>query len=221
MWQVFPFLNARRFPKHAWDEVLFQTQNFLVVPTVGALVEGWFLIVTKNHFLSMGAINPELRSELLQIKEFVCEAVLECYGDVAVFEHGPSRLGQSVGCGVDHAHLHILPAPRSLIDDIPCVAEASLEWLPVDGMNSTQGYFLSGTPYLYVEQPLGNASIADATAAPSQLFRKVVAHQIGSPVRFDWRDHPIESNVVATVTRFKRYLSRNVPSVLALSNVPS
>jgi hypothetical protein len=41
------------------------------------------------------------------------------------FEHGPSAAGSSVGCGVDHAHLHmIIDAPFSFRDFASNAAES-------------------------------------------------------------------------------------------------
>lgn len=202
--EVFPFLTSIR-PGKPWDEVLLSTTNFVVVPTVGALVEGWLMIVTKQSYLSMGAIPPSLRGEFSDLKQFVAESVDELYGSVALFEHGPSARSQRVGCGVDHAHLHVLPAPLPLVADCKGVSNIDFEWRSVDEENAPHTFCDSETPYLYVEQPLGRAFITDATLAPSQLFRRVVAHQIGTPSLFNWRDHAMENNVMKTVTRFSGF----------------
>jgi hypothetical protein len=48
--------QAARAP---WNEFLIETENFAVVPSLGALVEGWLLMVPKEHYISMGGRRPQ------------------------------------------------------------------------------------------------------------------------------------------------------------------
>jgi ATP adenylyltransferase len=206
---AFPFLKGPAHVEHPWDEVLFDSPNFAVVPTVGAIVEGWLLIVTKQHALCMGAIDSRHYSELNSIKEFATKLIIEQYGSAVVFEHGPAKCGQTTGCGTDHAHLHIVPVEQSLIDGIPNVTLETFEWERVHGIEVTKQYFTSSIPYLYVEQPLGEPKISSASQAPSQLFRKVIANQNCCSTKSNWRDYPMTENVLATVSCVKSYLCQN------------
>lgn len=214
MTNVFPFLNekAARTSVNAadrpWDHVLCETENFVVVPTVGALIEGWLLIVTKQSYLCMGAIEEELHPELSALKDHVFTVLRQTYGDVAAFEHGPSQTGQQVGCGVDHAHLHVLPVAFPLTERVPIVTDVALDWQEVEGIHSAREMFGARTPYLYVEQPAGVGRITNASDAPSQLFRRVIADAIGSPKAFDWRNNPMEANVISTVNTLRWRFSR-------------
>jgi ATP adenylyltransferase len=182
-----------------WDQVLHETDNFVVVPTAGALVEGWVLIVTKAPFLCMGALEHSLLDELYRLKDYVCSVLSRCYGEIAVFEHGPSVLGQKMGCGVDHAHMHVLPAAWDLLNGVPKITDLAIDWRSAEGVDDAAVLHRAGVPYLFLEQPLGTIKIAPAHHAPSQLFRRVVANYIGSPDEFDWRMHPMEPNVLATI----------------------
>src|SRR5262245_23869638 len=133
MRSVFPFLdriapNGRADETQPWDEILVQTPNFVVVPTVGALVEGWLLIVSKDPYVCMGAIDAGLHDELSELLVFCSTAVRECFGAAAIFEHGPSSTGLRVGCGVDHAHVHVLPAPGGLIAGTTSVSQVEFGW---------------------------------------------------------------------------------------------
>ena len=148
MSQTFPFLEGSEpattdyLRERPWDQVLHETDHFVVVPTVGALVEGWLLIITKQPYLCMGGMPTGEFHELSSLKELVCSVLSECYGDITVFEHGPSQPGQGVGCGVDHAHLHVLPAICQLTQGVPAVTKAVLEWDPVEGPLATKRYSL-------------------------------------------------------------------------------
>lgn len=216
MTKAFPFLDQTvtdasiPVDDRPWDQVLYETSHFVVVPTVGALVEGWLLIVTKQPYLCMGAVEEELLHELSRVKRHVFSVLRHCYGDVAAFEHGPSKPGQGVGCGVDHAHLHVLPVSFPLIERVPSITDTALDWQVVESVHGVGEFFGAGIPYLYVEQPLGKARIAAAWDAPSQLFRRAIADSIGCPGAFNWRSNPMESNVVSTVATLRDLFSSKV-----------
>ena len=42
--------------------------NFIVIPTLGSLVDGYILIVTKRHINSMSELNEE---ELIEYKNII------------------------------------------------------------------------------------------------------------------------------------------------------
>lgn len=211
----FPFLERRANCIHPWDRILFETDDFVVVPTVGALVPGWILVVPKVSAICFGAIDTVRRKRLLDVKNYCASVVEERFGEAAVFEHGPATVGGPVGCTVDYAHLHILPAPCDLIDSIAMVSTSTTDWLSVDNIEATERYYRNGVPYLFVEQPVGKAMIADAREMPSQLFRRVVAKSVGRPCEFDWRDFPIEENVQATLTVLAPAFERTLASACA------
>ncbi len=53
--EAFPFLKGPLRAVDPWDQVLLETANFVVVPTIGAIVEGWLLVVSKEGLVCMGA----------------------------------------------------------------------------------------------------------------------------------------------------------------------
>ena len=51
-----------------WDEPLFESPNFVVLPSLGALVEGWLLLVPKKHFICMGELPDSVANEMQEVK---------------------------------------------------------------------------------------------------------------------------------------------------------
>src|ERR1700674_1783452 len=102
------------FEARGLEEILNQpfleSRNFVVLPSLGALVEGWLLLVPKTHVICMGELSDNLTAEMQELKSRIRETLQRAYGNVCAFEHGPSRAKTSLGCGVDHAHLHLVPA---------------------------------------------------------------------------------------------------------------
>lgn len=184
-----------------WNQVLWESVNFLAMPTLGAIVEGWLLVVPRAHYLCAGALPPDLLVELDQFLRFVADRVEQEYGPAAIFEHGPSCVGEAVGCTVDHAHMHIVPTRDDLIEGARGIAPKTLQWRRAVGLADARDLHLRRLPYLYVEQPRGNAHIATGSNIPSQLFRRVVAHFMGAPEHYDWRQFPETRNVEATIEK--------------------
>jgi diadenosine tetraphosphate (Ap4A) HIT family hydrolase len=187
-----------------WDEILFESKNFAVFPSLGALVEGWLLLVPKHHVLCLGALSQELHVELDRLRNEVSFALGEFYGPVKVFEHGPARPNQSVGCSVDHAHLHLVPTQIGLMEGAKAVFPEPLKWEPASNIQEIASLYQAGLPYLYVEETPGNGYITTHPHLPSQAFRKVIANGIGRSEQYDWRQFQETANILATVKRFQR-----------------
>ena len=200
----------------AWNEPLFESANFVVFPSLGALVEGWLLIVPKQHFVSIGALPDSLINELQRVRNVLIPVLQECYGAVCVMEHGPSVANHDVGCGVDHAHLHLVPFQSNLAVAVAPFLPDSASWTPA-GTKECQQAYRRGNDYLYFEQPLGSGYIATHQKFGSQLFRRAIADCIGIPDEFNWRKYPQLSNVSATTQRLSAWL-RSRPSILDIAN---
>src|SRR3989442_10265909 len=92
-----------------WNDPLYESSGFVVIPSLGSLVKGWLLIVPKRHVISAAMLDEEAVAELGFITQRVAEILASHYGSAIVFEHGPSCVSREAGCGVDHAHVHMLP----------------------------------------------------------------------------------------------------------------
>src|SRR5260370_1238798 len=88
-------LNAD-IPK-AWNEPLFESTNFVVIPSLGALIQGWLLLVPRKHHICMGSLAEDSLHEMLQMKAAIASVMQQEYGSVCAFEHGPSKQQSQVG----------------------------------------------------------------------------------------------------------------------------
>jgi diadenosine tetraphosphate (Ap4A) HIT family hydrolase len=171
-----------------WNKPIFESQNFVVLPSLGALVKGWLLLIPKAHYLCFGALPEDAVSELCAMKMRVRES-LQRYGDVYVFEHGPSRPNHAVGCSVDHAHLHFAPLGFDIVHAMNPFLPEGTSWSRA-GLPECQAAFGRHCDYLYVEQPTGVGWIANHNGFGSQLFRHAIAAHLGTPELFNWRENP-------------------------------
>jgi ATP adenylyltransferase len=180
---------AVREKVEAWNRPLLETSHFVVLPSLGALVEGWLLIVPKVHFISLGELPTSLETEFLTLKSEIVQLTESLYGAAALFEHGPSSIKRQVGCGVDHAHLHIVPTIYDLKSEVAPFLPNAAQWQRGD-LNGCRDAYRSGNDYLYLEQPVGHGFILKSGQLGSQLFRRAIARSMGIEEQFNWREHP-------------------------------
>lgn len=185
--------------RQPWDTVLAETSGFVVVPTKGALVPGWLLVVSKQHRLCAGEQTPTEQAEALAGVSLARELVERAYGPATVFEHGPASAGTAVGCGIDHLHFHVVPLPFSL-EKASTDLRPSLMWRDAHSPAVTAELYRERRSYLLLQEPIGGWRVAHAPQV-RQFFRQAIAARLGSADMFDYREHPHAANAIDTVTR--------------------
>ena len=190
--------------RNLWDTPIFESRNFVAIPTVGALVEGWLLVVPKTPTLSFARLSMPLFSELEIFLNDVVPVIQSVYGPVCVFEHGPSCAASAVGCGVDYAHLHLVPTECDLVAGAKKIAP-QIQWRGADSIKDICQSAKNDSGYWFVQQTYGIDECYIGTCPHenlvSQLFRKVIANHIGRPNDFDWKQHSGEVEIAATVEK--------------------
>jgi ATP adenylyltransferase len=184
-----------------WDTAVLESSNFVALPSLGSLVEGWLLLIPKQHYLSMGALPVALVSEMEEMKAQLGEQVKSRFGEVCIFEHGPAFESRNVGCSVDHAHLHLVPLTFDIEEAARPFMPHDSEWSKASWSECQEAH-LAGRDYLYFEQPFGYGRISTHTDFGSQVFRKAIASQIGRPDQFNWREFPEMDTVARTINVF-------------------
>lgn len=190
-------------PSNEWDRPLFESANFVVLPSLGSLVEGWLLIVPRRHFCSVGALPRSLAVEMVALKKRVWTRLAARYGNVCAFEHGPSGPRRAVGCGVDHAHVHLVPVGFDLIRAASPYLPSETAWSNA-GWEACRGAFEQTLDYLYVEQSLGVGRIATGKDFGSQVLRKAIATSVDKTAQFDWRAYPQHETITQTIRAIAR-----------------
>jgi|SRR5579883_3313012 len=202
-------MEAYRVSRDLWDTPVFESRSFVALPTVGALVEGWLLVVPRTPALSYAGITAELFREFEMFLEEVALRVQSVYGPVSIFEHGPSRVASTVGCGVDYAHFHVVPTPCDLLTGAQQIAP-NVVWRKVSSVKNIRELKNSPNGYWFLQQMHGSSSsyIGSCTDenAPSQLFRRVIASHLGIPSAYDWKTASGESLIASTVEKLTHTL---------------
>src|SRR5574344_919777 len=91
-----------------YDEVIDETKYFTIKPSLGSLVDGYLLIISKRHITSMSQLTSNEKKEYFEIIEKYREKFHDIYGAYPIiFEHGTINEKTSAS-SVTHAHTHIV-----------------------------------------------------------------------------------------------------------------
>jgi diadenosine tetraphosphate (Ap4A) HIT family hydrolase len=184
------------------SRILFRSQNFAVVPSLGQIVEGYLLIVPIRHYTALADMPPQLISEVSNLCGEVRRGLSKAYGSCLFFEHGV-RGKESGGCGVEHAHLHAVPFTRSTepIEEL----RRSLSLKLIGGISEIHKEVAPDSSYLYYEQTNGHAWACEIEFIPSQYLRKVLAESLGIN-SWDWRECGREQALLSSIARLSEFL---------------
>src|SRR5947209_11607089 len=97
------------------DRIVVTTDNFYVMMSLGPLVEGYTLLVSRKHISCCAEIADANLQEFNAWEGIVKEAQNKAYGQSVVYEHG--RTGSCLHLSEAHcyhAHLHMVPTGFSL-----------------------------------------------------------------------------------------------------------
>lgn len=186
------------------NTVIAEVENYFAISSIGALVEGWTLVIPKKHCCSM----KELYScaEFQKFAKNIVRALSDCYGSVIAFEHGPNREGSDTSCGTDHAHIHFVPY-RSIVSTLNTM---DMEWNVCRA--SEVSSIVGDNEYLFYcdvdgtwEDPLGQVHILKAPI--SQFFRQVIARDQGNIEKFNYKTNPDSTLTIKTIDRLRTYFA--------------
>lgn len=188
-------------------DVIEATSRHMSLASYGALVDGWVLVAPRAHVLATADLDDCHWNELEEFAARTAASVKAVYGiEPVLFEHGPAGWGRQAGCGVDHAHLHVVPMSvdlRAIVGSLEGPTQAP--WIPTPGRPRRAAQM----DYLWIADQTGTY-IRHTQGASSQVIRRAIAKHLGEDT-WDWkRDLRLDR-----VTRTMRALSRSTVDVAA------
>lgn len=166
------------------SEVVTDTPGGLrAIASYGAFVPGWTIVVPPAHVPSTTALSREAGREFANFRSDVGALIESRLGPYVMFEHGAADFSRPAGCGVDHAHVHMVPLDIDLRRAIADLEEPDLDlaWERVDGLPVHR----PGSDYIWVCDSTG-AWIAYTYSQPSQVVRRALARHLGVD-QWDWK----------------------------------
>lgn len=187
------------------DFVLRETDDFVVIPGVGSVCDGYVIISPKAHVLSFGHLDASLDDQFQVVFGEVEHELSERYRQrVIAFEHGAESFRNRGGSCTDHAHMHVFPADPRL--DLVSAIRADFELRPASRFlpEMREQVAQRRRPYLWLRGADGDMWVCDAPKALSQYIRRVIVSQLGRPGEWDWLVFPGTDHMRNTVRQLHR-----------------
>ena len=169
--------------------VIAETREAFCVPTLGPIIEGHCLVFSRRSVLNLTLLDAVERKGYAEMVRAMAELVETAYGPSVVFEHGAVERGDRIGCGVDRAHLHVLPGVE--LSRVLAVLDTKHRRI---GEWATFSEWLTSAPpadrpYILIGST-GDEVLMYEYCGPreSQCVRRIVASLVGRPDSWDWRE---------------------------------
>jgi diadenosine tetraphosphate (Ap4A) HIT family hydrolase len=163
----------------------WKNEDFFVTPTVGELGPDHLLVIPRAHIPSFGHLSRDHALEAERIIDTHSALLSDERTKVIVFEHGMVSHSAAGGCGISHAHVHLVSVPRAFeIGPLP-EPNGFHPWTPVSPgeflsrANQGSGYLLIGCEGTFWTRQVENL--------PSQYLRRWIAGRLGK-AQWDWRE---------------------------------
>ena len=181
------------------SRVVYQDDDFVLMPPLGEFIEGGLLLLSRRHVLSFAHLPTALLDRLERLLMVIGRELTTRWGvPPLVFEHGPAPDHSKGVCCVDHAHLNIFPARVAVHPHL--VQRMNLRIHSLGELTKLRDAEFG---YLFVQENDGSRRAYDGQLAPTQLVRHIVTSQLGFPERWHWRDYPGYDELVATYHALK------------------
>lgn len=187
---------ASRYPELD-SRVIRSSPSLVAFPCIGQLVPGHFLIVPRQHFCTFRhaqVSNAGMFDEVMWLLREVHEVQGLSWRHSLLFEHG-ARQPADGGCGIYHAHVHVLPGACKVCHEEAYCFDAS-KW-----SDSPRSAWTESPETSYVLVGSGQAGFKWESLAgplPSQTLRKNVARALGV-YQWDWREATREGEMFAAL----------------------
>ena len=179
-----------------YNTIIEETDNFLIMPTIGSLVEGYLLIVYKKHLYSISKVPDEIKNEYIEIIEKYRKLFKQKYGKYPiVFEHGsPDPTGMCTCCLI-HAHSHIVN--HNYINEKEILNKENFK--KIRSFSDVK----NDTNYIYYKSNNGTDYVSYNYEPISQLMRIFVAKDLNIEDKYNWRTNLFEDNIEKTINDFR------------------
>lgn len=178
------------------NTIIEETEYFYILPTLGSLVDGYILIVTKRHINSMSELNENELNEYKNIIDKYQNLFKKIYNKTPiVFEHGtPNQNSEMKANSVTHAHTHIVNINFSNEKEIL----EKYNFKEIDDfkeINKNMNYikYISNNK-IYITYNFPSVS---------QLMRILIAEELNYKDKFDWKKERFDENIISTIERIK------------------
>lgn len=188
----------------AHDRPLLGRSDWVVAPTIGSIVPNWLIAVPRTPALSFRDWKDKFGKLPNEIHSDLCQHLGIASTEIVWFEHGPTNIGSTVGCGTDYAHLHFLFRPSFTFSAFAqeAVLLSELAWKSTtfdaayEDLPSYESYLVAGSG----EEVIFTSRVE---SVGSQFFRRVVSSFSDRADAWDYKRFPHTDNITQTIANFR------------------
>lgn len=168
---------AQKYAHPTFDKPFLTGKGYLSIVSIGAFIDGWSLIVPKEHIYSLRTHYD--KSTFWNYVSLTAKHIQKVYGKrLIAFEHGANSCDSKTSCGTHHAHLHLVPFDTSLFPEL----EADRKWMKVSADKVSE--LVGESEYLLYSDleytgDFPSVYIHILEKEESQFFRKFLAEKLG------------------------------------------
>lgn len=183
------------------SRILLRKAGFIVLPTIGQIFEGSLLILPERHIERIASLNQGQLADCMHVLDHAVTEVSK-YGVPIVFEHGATSCSQG-GCGIYHAHIHVVPLPsgtKATCEDL--MPHSPYEVFPA--IHEAYRGLTNINEYLLLRDTTGTVATLCVSPeikhlVPSQVFRQRLQENFGLKQPWDWRAYSQEQSLLQVV----------------------
>lgn len=181
------------------SRIVYKSDNFFVIPTLGQFINGYLLIIPISHIMSNAELDSSLREEFLTVLDDITYILELTYhtSNFLVWENGTGNSG--IGKAKDsvvHAHTHIAPSKLSA-SEIETISKFSFDKIPYEYLS-----LYGNHSYLLIKGIGDNWLINDNPELyiPRQYVRQLLAEEYNiSGESWNWRIYPFLNSIIQTI----------------------
>lgn len=184
-----PFCNIDK--NQIYNTILEETKNFIIMPTLGSLVEGYILIITKKHLNNME--SQKNKKEYQDLLEKYRNLFKKIYGKYPIiFEHGTISKNNT-SSSIVHAHTHIVN--HNFENEKEIISTLNLKEIKITKKENKS--------YILYYSPNGTKYITYNFKPESQLMRLSIAKDLKIEEKYNWKNDYFIENVKKTINKIK------------------
>lgn len=195
--------------KEQHHKILYSSDNFFVMCTLGQFIYGYLLIIPYNHIMSNGELSVNEQQEFLTVLEDISYILKKTYNvpNVLVWENGTGNSG--IGKAKDsvvHAHTHVAPSNLTA-KEIEIISGFSFETIR---FNQISKYCSDSYLLIHDSHSMWKICQDSNLYIPRQYVRQLLAEEYHIPGEcWNWRTHPYFDKMCITDNQIISMLKGN------------
>ena len=197
------------------QNIILETKNFAIIPSIGALNESHIMICPKEHFISFSSIPYNLNNELMNI---ITKLNIYCLNKtnkkLILFEHGTGK-NQNSGACISHAHLHCVYENKNFENQL----FSSINMIKLSSYNDIQNITDQFNGYIFYKNS-EESWISNNPKIKSQFFRKLYVNSTNTKLNWNWRIAPNYQIISKVIKFYKEFKEFYITTPWMMNNIP-